>query len=56
VTLDIESLNISLPAKVAQINQVASQSQTAVNYTVICLIEARDIQLMAGMTVKITPQ
>jgi multidrug resistance efflux pump len=56
VTLNIEPLHLSLPGKVAEVNQVASPSQTAVNYTVICLIEARDVQLMAGMTVNITPQ
>lgn len=56
VTLDIEPLHLNLPGKVAQVNQVASQSQTAVGYTVICLIESRDVQLMAGMTVNVTPQ
>jgi multidrug resistance efflux pump len=56
VTLNIEPLHLSLPGKVAQVNQVASQSQTTVNYTVICLIEASDVQLMAGMTVNVSPQ
>ncbi len=55
VTLDIEPLHLSLPGKVVQVNQDVSQSQTAVSYTVICQIEARDIQLMAGMTVTVTP-
>ena len=39
-----------------QVNQVASQSQNAVSYVVLCRIEADDTALMAGMTVGITPQ
>jgi multidrug efflux pump subunit AcrA (membrane-fusion protein) len=56
VTLDIQPLHLSLPGRVVQINQVASQSQTAVSYTVICQIDAQGTALMAGMTVNITPQ
>ena len=56
VTLDIQPLHLSLPGKVVQVNQIASQSQTAVGYTVICQIDAQGTQLMAGMTVNITPQ
>ena len=56
VTLDIQPLHLSLPGKVVQVNQIASQSQTAVGYTVICQIDAQGNQLMAGMTVNITPQ
>jgi HlyD family secretion protein len=56
VTLDIQPLHTSLQGKVIQVNQVASQSQTAVGYTVICQIDAPSSQLMAGMTVNITPQ
>lgn len=56
VTLDIQPLHLSLPGKVVQVNQVASQSQTAVSYTVICQIGAQGTQLMAGMTVNVTPQ
>jgi multidrug efflux pump subunit AcrA (membrane-fusion protein) len=56
VTLDIQPLHLSLPGKVVQVNQVASQSQTAVGYTVICQVDAQGTQLMAGMTVNITPQ
>ena len=56
VTLNIESLRASLPGKMVQVNQVASQSQTDVSYIVICRIEAPDTQLMPGMTVSITPQ
>jgi multidrug resistance efflux pump len=56
VALDIQPLHLSLPGKVVQVNQVASQSQTAVSYTVICQIDAQGAQLMAGMTVNITPQ
>jgi multidrug efflux pump subunit AcrA (membrane-fusion protein) len=56
VTLDIQPLHLSLPGKVVQINQIASQSQTAVGYTVICQIDAQGTALMAGMTVNITPQ
>jgi multidrug resistance efflux pump len=55
VTLNIEPLRMSLPGKVVQVNQVASQSQTDVSYIVICRINAPDTQLMAGMTVSITP-
>ena len=47
---------MSLPGKVVQVNQVASQSQTTVSYTVICQTESHDARLMAGMTVSITPQ
>ncbi|MGH3238111.1 MAG: HlyD family secretion protein, partial [Streptosporangiaceae bacterium] len=56
VTLDIAALQASLPGKVVQVNQVASQSQTTVSYTVICQTEPHDTRLMAGMTVSITPQ
>jgi multidrug efflux pump subunit AcrA (membrane-fusion protein) len=56
VTLDIQPLHLSLPGKVVQVNQVASQSQTAVSYTVICQIDAQGAHLMAGMTVNVTPQ
>jgi multidrug efflux pump subunit AcrA (membrane-fusion protein) len=56
VTLDVQPLHLSRPGKVVQVNQVASQSQTAVSYTVICQINAQGTQLMAGMTVNITPQ
>ena len=56
VTLDIQPLHLSLPGKVVQVNQIASPSQTAVGYTVICQIDAQGTQLMAGMTVNITPQ
>ena len=56
VTLSIEPLRQSLPGKVVQVNQVASQSQTDVSYTMVCQIDAPDPQLMAGMTVSITPR
>jgi len=56
VTLDIQPLHLSLPGKVVQVNQIASQSQTAVGYTVICQIDAQGTQLIAGMTVNITSQ
>jgi multidrug efflux pump subunit AcrA (membrane-fusion protein) len=56
VTLDIQPLHLSLPGQVVQVNQIASQSQTAVGYTVICQFDAQAAQLMAGMTVNITPQ
>ena len=56
VTLDIQPLQVRLSGRVVQVNQVASQSQTAVSYMVICQIEADDTPLMAGMTVAITPQ
>jgi multidrug efflux pump subunit AcrA (membrane-fusion protein) len=56
VTLDIEPLRVSLPGKVVQISQVASQSQTVIGYTAICQIETNDPQLMAGMSVSITPR
>jgi hypothetical protein len=56
VTLDIQPLHLSLPGQVVQVNQIASQSQTAVGYTVICQFDAQATQLMAGMTVNITPQ
>jgi HlyD family secretion protein len=56
VTLDIQPLRVNLPGKVVQVNQVASQSQTAVSYVVLCTIEPHDTALMAGMTVNITPQ
>jgi hypothetical protein len=35
---------------------MASQSQNAVSYVVLCQIEGQDTALMAGMTVSITPQ
>jgi hypothetical protein len=54
--LDIQPLRVNLPGKVVQVNQVASQSQTAVSYVVLCTIEPHDTALMAGMTVNITPQ
>jgi hypothetical protein len=47
---------MSLPGKVVQVVQVASASQNAVSYEVLCRIEARDAALMAGMTVSIIPQ
>jgi multidrug efflux pump subunit AcrA (membrane-fusion protein) len=56
VTLGIQPLRVSLPGKVVQVNQVASQSQTAVDYTVVCVIDTPDSQLMAGMTANITPR
>jgi multidrug resistance efflux pump len=56
VTLDIEPLRVSLPGKIVQISQVASGSQTVVSYTAICQIEPNDLQLMAGMSVNITPR
>jgi len=56
VTLGIQPLRVSLPGKVVQVNQVASQSQTAVDYTVVCVIDTPDSQLMAGMTADITPR
>ncbi len=56
VALDIQPLHIRLPGKVVQVNQLASQSQTSVSYTVICQVDAHGTQLMAGMTVNITPQ
>ena len=56
VTLDVAALQVSLPGKVVQVNQVASQSQTTVSYTVICQPGSHDTRLMAGMTVSITPQ
>lgn len=56
VTFDIQQLQVRLPGKVVQVNQVASQSQNAVSYVVLCRIEADDTALMAGMTVGITPQ
>ena len=56
VTFDIQQLQVRLPGKVVQVNQVASQSQNAVSYVVLCRIEAVDTALMAGMTVGITPQ
>jgi hypothetical protein len=56
VALDIQPLQLRLPGQVVQVNQVASQSQTSVSYTVICQIDAQGAPLMAGMTVNITPQ
>jgi multidrug efflux pump subunit AcrA (membrane-fusion protein) len=56
VALDIQPLQLRLPGQVVQVNQVASQSQTSVSYTVICQIDAHGAPLMAGMTVNITPQ
>ncbi len=56
VALDIQPLHIRLQGKVLQVNQIASQSQTSVSYTVICRVDARGTQLMAGMTVNIIPQ
>jgi multidrug efflux pump subunit AcrA (membrane-fusion protein) len=56
VTFDIQQLQMSLPGKVVQVVQVASASQNAVSYEVLCRIEARDAALMAGMTVSIIPQ
>ena len=56
VTFDIQQLQVRLPGKVVQVNQVVSQSQNAVSYVVLCRIEADDTALMAGMTVGITPQ
>ncbi len=56
VALDIQPLHIRLQGKVLQVNQVASQSQTSVSYTVICQVDAQGAQLMAGMTVNITPR
>lgn len=55
VTVDVESLNQSLPGKVLQVSQVPSQSQT-VSYTVLCQIGASNSSLVAGMTVSITPK
>jgi len=55
VTLGVQSLHLSLPGKVIAVNQIASQSQAGVSYTVICQIEASDSQLMAGMTVNVIP-
>ena len=55
VTLGIEPLHLSLPGKVIQVSQLASQSQTGVSYTVTCQIETPDPRLVAGMTVNITP-
>ena len=56
VALDIQPLQLRLSGQVVQVNQVASQSQTSVSYTVICQIDAQGAPLMAGMTVNITPQ
>jgi multidrug resistance efflux pump len=56
VTLNIEPLHLSLPGKVMQVNQDASQSQTTVSYTAICQIDASDVKLIPGMTVNVTPQ
>ena len=56
VALDIQPLQLRLSGQVVQVNQVASQSQTSVSYTVICQIDAHGAPLMAGMTVNITPQ
>jgi multidrug resistance efflux pump len=55
VTFDIPQLGASLPGKVVQVDQSASQSQTAVSYVVLCSIEPNHTALMAGMTVNITP-
>lgn len=55
VSLAIQPLHLSLPGKVIQVSQIASPSQTEISYTVICQIEAPGSQLMAGMTVNITP-
>ena len=56
VALDIQPLQLRLSGRVVQVNQVASQSQTAVSYTVICQIDTGGTPLMAGMTVAITPR
>jgi multidrug efflux pump subunit AcrA (membrane-fusion protein) len=56
VALDIQPLHLRLSGQVVQVNQVASQSQTAVSYTAICRIDAAGTPLMAGMTVTVTPQ
>jgi multidrug resistance efflux pump len=56
VTLDIEPLNQRVPGRILQVSQVASQSQSAVGYTVLCQIEASNPALLAGMTVSITPK
>ncbi len=56
MALDIQQLQMNLPGKVVQVNQMASQSQNAVSYVVLCQIEGNDNTLMAGMTVSITPR
>jgi multidrug resistance efflux pump len=56
VTLDVQPLHVNLPGQVLQVNQVVTQSQTAVSYVMTCQIEARDPALLAGMAVSITPQ
>lgn len=54
VTLDIQQLQTTLPGKIVQVNQAASQTQNAVSYVVLCQIGAHDPALMAGMTVSVT--
>jgi multidrug resistance efflux pump len=56
MAFDIQQLQANLPGKVVQVNQMASQSQNAVSYVVLCQIEGHDTALMAGMTVSITPR
>lgn len=56
VRFDVSQLQVSLPGKVVQVNQIASQAQNAVAYVVLCRIEAEDTAVMAGMTVSISPQ
>jgi multidrug resistance efflux pump len=56
LTFDVQQLQATLPGKVLQVNQVASQSQSAVSYVVLCQIETPDSALIAGMTVSITPR